>query len=77
LSITLDNIPSQVVAPLLYDDSGVPAGDIPMDKSIEALDLNQVPELEEVEMLDISHSLYQCKDWEDYNKLINKLDPSQ
>jgi hypothetical protein len=48
-----------------------------MDKSMEVLDLNQVPELEEVEMLDISHSPYWCKDWENYNKPTNELDPNQ
>jgi hypothetical protein len=46
-SVTLDNIPSQVAAPLPYDDSGVPTRDIPMDESMEVLDLNKVPELEE------------------------------
>jgi hypothetical protein len=48
-----------------------------MDESMEALDLNQVPELEEFEMLDISHSPHQCKDREDYDELTNELDPSQ
>jgi hypothetical protein len=76
-SVTLDDVPSQVAAPLPYDDSGVPARDIPMDESMEALDLNQAPELEEVEMLDISHSPRQCKDWEDYNEPMNELDPSR
>jgi hypothetical protein len=76
-SVTLDNVPSQVVAPLPYDDSGIPAGDVPMDESMEALDLNQAPELEEVEMLDVSHSPYWRKDWEEYDEPMNKLDPSQ
>jgi hypothetical protein len=75
-SVTLDDIPSQVAAPLPYDDPGAPARDIPMDESMEVLDLNQVPELEEVKMLNISHSLYRCKDWEDYNKLRNELNPN-
>jgi hypothetical protein len=76
-SVTLDNIPSQVAAPLLYDDSGVLAGDIPMDESMEVPDLNQAHELEEVKMLDISHSPYRCKDQEDYDEPTNELDPSQ
>jgi hypothetical protein len=61
-SVTLDDIPSQVAAPLPYDDPGALARDVPMDDSMEALDLNQVPELEEVKMLNVSHSPYQRKD---------------
>jgi hypothetical protein len=49
------------------------AGDIPMDESIEALDLNQAPEPEEVEMLNVSCSPYQHRDQEDYDELMNKL----
>jgi hypothetical protein len=75
-SITLDDIPSLVAAPLPYNDSGVLAKDVPMDESMEVLDLNQAPELEEVEMLDISCSPHWCKDWEDYNELMNELDLS-
>jgi hypothetical protein len=44
-SVTLDNIPSQVAAPLSYDDSGTPARDIPMDECMEVPDINQAPEL--------------------------------
>jgi hypothetical protein len=76
-SIILDNIPSQIVASLPYDDSSAPARDIPMDESMEALDLNQVPELEEVGMFDISHSPCWHRDWEDYDEPMNKLDPDQ
>jgi hypothetical protein len=76
-SITLDDAPSQVAAPLPYDDSSVLARDVPMDESMEALDLNQAPELEEVEMLDISRSPHRHKDQEDYDEPMNELDPSQ
>jgi hypothetical protein len=71
LSITLDNVPSQVAALLPYDDSGVLTRNVPMDKAMEA------PEPEEFEMLNVSHSPYWCKDWEDYDELTNELDPSQ
>jgi hypothetical protein len=48
-----------------------------MDESMEVLDLNQAPELEEVKMLDVSCSPYQHRDWEDYDEPTNKLDPDQ
>jgi hypothetical protein len=49
-----------------------------MDKSMEALDINQVPELEEVEMLDTSHSPHPWhREWENYDKLMNELDPDR
>jgi hypothetical protein len=75
-SITLDDIPSQVAALLPYDDSGAPARDIPMDESMEVLDLNQAPEFKEIKICDTSHSPH-CPLWdqEDYNELVNELDP--
>jgi hypothetical protein len=77
-SVTLDDTPSQVAAPLLYNDSSAPAEDIPMDESMEVLDLNQVPKLEEVEMLNASHSPYsQHREQEDHSKLMNELNPDR
>jgi hypothetical protein len=66
-----------VYPPLLYDDPSTPAGNVPMDESMEVLDLNQVPELQEVKILNVFHSLYQHKDQEDYNELTNELDPNR
>jgi hypothetical protein len=77
-SVTLDDAPSQVAALLPYDDSNALAGDIPMDKSMEVLDINQVPELEEVNMLNASHSPYPWhREWEDYDEPMNELDPDR
>jgi hypothetical protein len=55
-SVTLDDAPSQVAFLLPHNDPSAPAGDIPMDESMETLDINQVPESEEVKMYDTSHS---------------------